>query len=114
MTKSREYSTLENKIEQTKTVLDTTLKTLGDLEEWIEQLNRELRGIRYSLTTFKSKLKILKLRKRYGDNPTSFEWEELFDNIDTTKEDIREREHRKKKYSSQRKSIIRKLSKRLK
>ena len=39
MAKSREYSTLENKIEQTKAALGKTLKTLEALEDWIDQLN---------------------------------------------------------------------------
>lgn len=114
MIKSSEYNKIENNIKQFKTMLDEILKILGDLEESLDYVNREIKSLKYSLTCFKTNLKQLKLRKKYGDNHTAFEWEEIFDNIYTTKNDIRERKRRKKKYSSQRKSIIRKLSKRLK
>lgn len=114
MAKSREYSTLENKIEQTKAALGKTLKTLEALEDWIDQLNFHMEGHRYSLITCKNRLKQLKLRKKYGDISTSFEWEQVFDDIDDIKSRIKENKRLKKKYISQRKSIIRKLSKRLK
>ena len=44
-----------------------------------------MQGHRYSLITCKNRLKQLKLRKKYGDISTSFEWEQVFDDIDDIK-----------------------------
>ena len=81
MTKSREYTKIEYSVKQFKAMLDEILTKLGDLEERLEQENHEIRSYKYRLTCFKTNLKQLKLRKKYGDNPASCEREEITGDI---------------------------------
>ena len=111
---SNEYYELEENVKTLKSALDEALQRLRKLEEKLLQIAESLLKYEESLLHQRDELRKLILREKCGEKIDYVLYKIRFHRIDCLKYHIKAHKLEKKDCLSERKSIIRKLSKRLK